>query len=393
MDNNFKQKIVEEIVNSKKINWEESIKELIHDEIERAVNSILKNELTAFLGFEKNEQGKACERGDSRNGSFKRELNTTYGPIHVEVPRDRNSEFRTKLFEPYKRSTESIADTVIKLYKANMTDSQIQEIIDSLYRHKYSKSTISIMTDAIEEDVKNFHNRKIDEEYFAIFLDATYVPLRRNTVEKESINIVMGIDMKGYPEILDFSITPEESKDSWKDLLEGLNKRGLKKAKILISDGFVGIDELMKTYLPGCLQQRCYIHIVRNLMNKVRKEDQGLIANQFMELANQESLEIALNKFEKFVEYWASKYKSIRKWKEQINVSTLFNFYHFPKELRKSIYTNNRIEGFNKEIKRNAKTHISWCKEEAEEKFLVTIFNKYNFGHRNRIRGYELIEK
>ena len=73
---------------------------------------------------------------------------------------------------------------------------------------------------------------------------------------------------------------------------------------------------------------------------------------------------------------------------------TLFNFYHFPYMLRKSIYTNNRIESFNKEIKRNAKAHVMFSTEEAEEKFLVTLFNRHKLGvSKNRIGGYELINK
>lgn len=397
MENNFKQKILEEIAFSSKtpkINWEDAIKNAMREEVEAAVNKVLKSELTSYLGFEKNEQGKAKEKGNSRNGKFERELNTTFGPIHVEVPRDRQSDFKTKLFEPYKRSTQNIAETVLKLYNANMTESEISDIIDALYKHKYAKSTISNITDVVLEDVKNFKERKIKKKYFALFMDATYIPLRRNTVEKESINIVLGIDLEGHPEILGYSISPSESKESWEELLKSLKARGLETAQILISDGFIGIDELIKTYLPGCLQQRCYLHIVRNLKDKVRKYDQGIVANEFMKLARYETLEEALKKFKEFVDIWGSKYKSINEWAGCIDIMTLFNFYHFPYMLRKSIYTNNRIESFNKEIKRNAKAHVMFSTEEAEEKFLVTLFNRHNLGvSKNRIGGYELINK
>ena len=111
-------------------------------------------------------------------------LNTSYGVIKVDVPRDRKSEFETGLFDRRKRSTQNIGQTILKLYSAGMTDSQIQEIVESLYGHKYSSSTISVITDAVKEDVERFSSRPIKEGYLALFADAIYIPLRRGTVEK-----------------------------------------------------------------------------------------------------------------------------------------------------------------------------------------------------------------
>ena len=115
------------------------------------------------------------------------------------MPRDRNAEFSTVLFEKHTRTTKNIPNLVLKLYKSGMTDYEIQEIIESLYSHKYSTSTISKIVDAVQADVDNFKKKPLKSDYFAIFMDSTYVPLRRDTVEKEAINIIMGIDMDGSP--------------------------------------------------------------------------------------------------------------------------------------------------------------------------------------------------
>ena len=50
---------------------------------------------------------------------------------------------------------------ILKLYSSGMTDLQIQEIVDSLYSHKYSTSTISVITDAVKEDVENFKTEEL----------------------------------------------------------------------------------------------------------------------------------------------------------------------------------------------------------------------------------------
>lgn len=379
--------------NGQKVNLDEILKEVLREEIEKGVNEIIGHELTAFLGYEKSAQGASKELGNSRNGYYERMLNTSYGVIKVDVPRDRKSEFETGLFDRRKRSTQNIGQTILKLYSAGMTDSQIQEIVESLYGHKYSSSTISVITDAVKEDVERFSSRPIKEGYLALFADAIYIPLRRGTVEKEAVNIIMGIGMDGYPEVLAFSIQPSETKDEWSSMLDSLVKRGLKHARIFVSDGFSGIEEIVRERLPGCLYQRCFIHLCRNLVDKTRPDDHKSIANEFMSLARKENGAEAIKSFGEFIAKWGAKYKAIMKWGDGMDLKTIFNFYRFPRELRSKLYSNNRIESFNREIRRQAKVHVQFCTQDAEEKFLVSLFNRYNFKVGARpIRGREYIE-
>ena len=394
---NLTQILTEALVNANqngsKINLDNVIKEVIRSEVEKTVNEILGHELTAFLGYEKSEQGASKDCGNSRNGFYTRGLNTTYGPITLSVPRDRKGKFETGMFEKNKRSTKDIGQMILKLYSSGMTDGQIQEIVDALYSHKYSTSTISVITDAIKEDVVNFKSRKIKDHYFALFADAIYIPLRRDTVDKEAVFIVLGIDFNGKPEVLAFDIQPSESKESWFNIFQSLIDRGLKSSRILVSDGFTGIDEIVNDLLPGCLYQRCFLHLCRNLMSKVRSQDKYEISQDFMELSKKDNGKEALESFDDFLEKRGTKYSSINNWASKINVNHIFNFYHFPKELRKNVYSNNRIESFNKEIRRNAKAHVQFCTEDAEEKFLVTLFNRFNLNTRkNGIRHKDLLE-
>ena len=167
---NLSQTIINALVNAnangQKIDLDNILKDVLREEVEKCVNEIIGHELTAFLGYERNSQGAAKELGNSRNGYYERMLNTSYGPIKVDVPRDRNGEFETGLFERGRRSTKNIGQIILKLYSSGMTDTQIQEIVESLYSHKYSSSTISVITDAIKEDVERFNSREIKENYF-----------------------------------------------------------------------------------------------------------------------------------------------------------------------------------------------------------------------------------
>lgn len=99
--------------NGQKVNLDEILKEVLREEIEKGVNEIIGHELTAFLGYEKSTQGASKELGNSRNGYYERMLNTSYGIIKVDVPRDRKSEFETGLFDRRKRSTQNIGQTAL----------------------------------------------------------------------------------------------------------------------------------------------------------------------------------------------------------------------------------------------------------------------------------------
>lgn len=122
-------------------------------------------------------------------------------------------------------------------------------------------------------------------------------------------------------------------------------------------------------------------------------QDRAVISSDFMELSRLDDGEKAINAFHEFLKKRGKKYSSISNWGAKIDINHIFNFYHFPKELRKVVYSNNRIESFNKEIRRNAKAHVQFCTEDAEAKFLVTLFNRYNFNTRkNGIRHKNMLD-
>jgi putative transposase len=371
----------------------EVMRGLVRAEVEKGVNSVLKAELTGVLGYGKSEQGKAKEAGNSRDGYYQRKISTAYGDISVDVPRDRNGEFSTALLKPYQRRTDDIGQTVAKLYSAGMTDSEISEFVAFLYKGSYPASTISAITDCLKEDVEAFRSSPIEPDWLAVFIDSTYVPLRRKTVEKEAINIAMGITMTGERRVIGWSITPQESAAEWASLLQSFKKRGMRSARIVVSDGLPGISGAIDEAFPEALRQRCVVHLARDLGAKVRPADRAPAMQGFMALARMASRKEALAGFAEFLKRWGAEYPSVRRWGESLDLDEVFAFYSFDGSLRGKLYTNNCIEGFNKQIKRLLKKHIQFVDEEAMEKCLVSIFLHYNdrLGKRP-IRGKEHID-
>ena len=340
-----------------------------------SVESLLKSELTAMLGYDKYESdGK--NSGDSRNGSYERTVQTSLGPLTISVPRDRNGRYEPIPIPRYKRRTDLVTSTIIKLYSSGMSDEEMRLAIGSIYEASYSRSAISSITDAVIEDVKEFSQRRLPKRLFAIFLDSTYVPLRRDSVTKEAINLAMGIDDEGVPMIIGYSITPQESAEAYRELLEGFKSRGLEEVAIAVSDGLSGIDDAIAASYPKARRQRCFVHLLRNICSKVRSKDKSSVAEDFMSVAKQSTREDGERSLREFVEKWKEKYPKLAIWAEK--TEHILTFYDFAEPLRKTIYTNNRIESFNKDIKRMLKKQIQFVSEEALEKRLVSMALHYN---------------
>ena len=112
----------------------ESLDEFFRSHLETAINDLLKNELTAFLGYEKHST-EGYNTGNGRNGYYERELDTKYGKRHISVPRDRNGTFDQKLIPDYARRTDDLETTIITLYKKGITNREIHDSIEMLYGH------------------------------------------------------------------------------------------------------------------------------------------------------------------------------------------------------------------------------------------------------------------
>ena len=250
----------------------------------------------------------------------------------------------------------------------------------------------SAMRKAVAEDVRRFNERQMPTKVFRMHLDSTYVPLRRGTVQKEAINIAMAVDAEGRRSILGYSITPEESSEAYGELLRSFKDRGLKDVGIVVSDGIPGIDGAIDGSSPKAQRQRCFVHLLRNLCSKVRRPDRAEMSEDFMAIPKAANPKEGQALLDRFNEKWGSRYPKVRSWASKVD--HVLTFLGFPKEVRHLIYTNNPIEGFNKQIKRMVKKQMQFVTEEALEKRLVTLFLHYNEGvGRRKVKEWrEIVE-
>lgn len=139
--------------------------ELFQDHLERAINSLLQAELTAFLDYEKYDRN-GFNSGNSRNGNYSRTFKTEYGELNLTIPRDRNGEFSQQTLPAYKRTNDSLETTIIQLFQKGITMAEISKLIEKMYDHHYTPQTISNMSKLVAEDVLAFKERNVRSQLF-----------------------------------------------------------------------------------------------------------------------------------------------------------------------------------------------------------------------------------
>lgn len=354
--------------------------------MEEAINELLQAELTSVLGYEPYDVN-GYNSGNSRNGSYTRKFETKYGTLNLIIPRDRNGEFVPKTVPPYSRRDDELEKMIIKLYQTGVTTREITSLIEQMFGHHYSPATVSNITKLTQENVTAFHERKLKEQYSIVYLDGTYLPLRRATVSKECIHIALGITHEGYKAVLGYEISPNENNTAWSDLLEKIKSNGVKQVSLFVTDGFKGLDQIIYQNFPLAKQQRCLVHISRNIANRVKLADRKSILGDFKRLHQCENLSHAQEILAAFMEKWNTKYPKVIQ--KIADTDYLLTFYDFPPSIRSSIYSTNLIESMNKQIKRQSKKRVIFPNEESLERCLVAYFEEYNLKNEDRShRGF-----
>ena len=361
----------------------EKFDKFMRTKLEEGLNLLLESELTAFLGYNPYDRN-GWNSGNSRNGSYFRQIKTQFGPIKVQVPRDRNGEFHQQTLPAYGQHTDALESTVIQLYSHGVTTREISELIEKMYGSYYSAGTVSNISKQVASQVESYHQRRLSDKFFCVYLDATYIPLRRDTYQREAVYIAVGIKPNGNKEIIDYRIAPVENLEVWSEMIADFKERGLEQVELFLSDGFVGIKDMLKQYYPKSKFQRCLIHIMRNISQKVRVTDRAEILNAFKQVHKQTNQKEAETVLHAFYEAYGSKYsrmiKDLRKLEEDMLV-----FYQYPKQIRPSIYSTNMIESIKRMIKRKTNPKSEFPSEESLDNFLGSQVIDYNDHNANRV--------
>lgn len=347
------------------------------------IESLMEGERTAFLGYDPyNYNQKKIKKGNSRNGYYERDLLTGLGNLErLNIPRDRDGKFDSALLDRWKTATTPMENLISALYSKGMSTRDIEDTVKQIYGKDLSPQYISNITKEVEEERVAWQKRRLKPRYTAIFVDALFVPIRRDTVARDAVYVIAGIDDKGYRDILGFYVGAEESARFWKDIFVDIKERGVDKVLLFVFDGLTGLKETIHEQFPRSLTQLCVVHQMRNTLNKVRPAHKEQIALALKSVYKSKTIQEAKDKLMKLKIQWSTKYpKLFNRWVDKLEY--LMRFLEFPEYLRGHLYSTNWLERLNKEFRKMFKTKNSLPTENS-------VLNLMYFKTRDLSRRYQ----
>jgi putative transposase len=332
----------------------ESDKDWLQEIVKKTVQECLEAEMTNTLNAAKGERNKG--RCGYRAGYYDRNLITRVGKLEIRVPQDREGRFSTELFERYQRSEKALVSSLIEMYVQGVSTRKVKAITEELCGHEFSASAVSRVNKTLDENLKSFAERPLEEAYPYLLLDARYERVRENgVVHRRAVLIAIGINTNGQRNILAVELANRESTMSWSNFLERLIKRGLSGVEFVVSDHHEGLKSAITQKLTSALWQRCYVHFLRNAMEHLPRNADEDCLRELRSIYDQLTLEKAKVELAIWLKKWQLKCLKFCDWVEE-NIEETFSFFRLPLSHRKHLRSSNLIERVNEEIKR--RTHI-----------------------------------
>jgi len=347
----------------------------------QVLEQMLEGELDSHLGYDKHEPS-GNNSGNSHNGSYKKKIQTEHGESIVTIPRDRNGEYEPIIVPKYQSRGLSIEKLVISLYAKGMSVSDIESEMKEIYDISLSSSSISIITNKVNQAAIEWQNRPLDSQYLIVWMDGIVFKVRDNgKVVNKTVYLCIGLNKLGHKEVLGMWVGSSESSSFWMSVLTDLQARGVEDILITCTDNLNGFTDTIRTVFPNSITQICVVHQIRNSCRYVVSKDRKEFTSDMKNIYNAVNKDIAALELDKFAEKWGSKYAyAIRSWRN--NWEDLTSFFEFPLEIRKIIYTTNVIENMNGKIRKYTKNKLSFPNDDAVKKTvylsLMEIQKKWN---------------
>ena len=338
--------------------------------IKAALERGLQAELSEHLGYDK---GDPAGRGspNSRNGYTPKTLSSQVGDVPLDTPRDRAGTFEPRLVPKGLRRIGGLDEMIISLYAGGMTIRDIQHHLERTLGTELSHETISKITDAVLEEVREWQARPLEEIYPIIYLDALTVKVRDgHHVRNRSAHIAVGVDLDGVKHVLGIWVQATEGAKFWAGVCAELRNRGIRDVLIVCCDGLTGFPEAIEATWSQATVQTCTVHLIRAAMRFVPYGDRKKVAAALRPIytaATADAAALALEAFE--ASELGGKYPAtVATWRNAWE--RFIPFLAFPEEVRKIIYTTNAIESLNYQLRKIIKNRGHFPNDEAVIKLL-----------------------
>ena len=330
--------------------------------IERAAGAELEQDLGYPPGAEAPEA-----QPNRRNGTTSKTLRTVDGPLSVELPRDRDASFEPRIVPKRARSFDGFDEQILALYAGGMTTRDIQRHLRELYGVDVSDGLISEVTGSIQEDVRAWQRRPLEELYVVVYLDALQVSIRdQQVVRKKAVYVAVGVTLDGSRDCLGLWIEKTEGARFWTSVLTELRNRGVKDVVFVCTDGLTGFADAIDAVFPASVNQTCIVHLVRQSLRYLSWKERRTCAGELRRIYTAADADQARQVLDELTTAWAdskTRTAALQVWERAWD--RVIPFLAFPDEIRRIVYTTNTVESLHMQIRKTIKTRGHFPNDDA----------------------------
>lgn len=335
---------------------------------------LLKRLVEAGLNGELDGHLKNRDDPNRRNGKMSKLVKTAFGQVDINTPRDRNSTFEPQLLA--KRQTtfgDALDHKIISLYGKGMSYNDICKHLEDLYGLTVSPSTLSHITDRVIEEVKIWQCRTLESVYPFMWLDAIHYKVKEDgAIKTKAVYCLLGVNREGIKDLLGLYISENEGARFWLNVLTDIQNRGVKDILIACIDNLKGFAEAIEAIFPRTEVQLCVVHQIRNSTRFVAWKDSRQVMKALKLVYQASSKEEAERNLALLDEQWGAKYPAmIKSW--LTNWERLSNYFKYPKEIRRIVYTTNIIESFHSQLRKVTKSKRVFSSDMSLLKLLYLV--------------------
>src|SRR6266404_4459796 len=329
--------------------------------LQKLLEADSEQQMADYVGLKWHERpAGAAGRIDYRNGFYRRAYVTPLGVIRFRVSRTRLRSFLPRGMRALERRSPEVSEMIRQAFLRGISTRGVGRVVSLLTGESVSAQTVSRLTRVLDEQVAKFHHAPLGDDWCYLMLDGVWLKVRRAFGPQRVLLLVAyGVRTDGRRELLAFVRAKSESQAGWEGLLNDLYRRGLQgqRLQLVITDGCAGLAAAIPAVYPRARHQRCWVHKMRNILEKVRKSDHAEVKTGAQAINLAEGRGKAETAFRSFGARWRRQYGAVVRRLEQ-DLPELLSFFAFPRHLWRKLRTTNVIERCFVEVRRRTRPMV-----------------------------------